>query len=228
MTDLLSLLFPKRCAVCGVRTGSAVLCEECEKKFKALKSPEYEDPSNYFNVKTDSVVWLFEYHDDFVKKLIYSFKYRHSPALAAMLADLLSARIKASSALLPDDLSEAVIVYVPRSAKNVSKHGFDQALMLATALSRRLNVKVIRLYKHVAGHSEQKKLTRSERLKNASSSFALRKKLAKKGGRGVDLESKTVFIVDDVITTGASVNSCVAKLRGTGYGRIVAVCIAKA
>lgn len=226
MIDLLSLLFPKRCAVCGVRTGSAVLCEECERKFRSLKCPEYEDPSKYFNVKTDSVVWLFEYRDDFVKKLIYSYKYRHSPALAAMLAELLADRIKNGS-VLPDDRGDAVLLFIPRSGKSIKKYGFDQAKMLAKALSKRLGVKVIHMYKHVSGHVEQKRLTKAERLKNASSSFKLKRKLMPKHKGGVDLRGKTAFIVDDVITTGASVNACITKLRGCGYKKAIAVCIAK-
>ncbi|MBO4216931.1 MAG: ComF family protein [Clostridia bacterium] len=223
MIDLLNLLYPKRCAVCGVKTGNRDVCEDCDRKFRALKSPDYEEPSKYFNVKADSVVWLFEYRDDFVKKLIYSYKYRHSPALAKLFAGLLAERIERSG--VPSDA--AVMTFVPRSGRNITEYGFDQAKMLAKALARRLKIKTIQLYKHVPGHTEQKSLTRAERMKNAPSSFRLKRKLAAKSGRGVDLRGKTVFIVDDVITTGASVNSCISKLRGGGYKRVVAVCIAK-
>lgn len=225
MIDILSLLFPRRCAVCGVKTGSRLFCDECERKTGALKSPDYEEPSKYFNVKTDSVVWLFEYRDDYVKKLIYSYKYRHSPALADYFAGMLAEKIGRNGVL--SDESGAVMTFVPRSGKNISKYGFDQAKLLAKALSKRLGIKVIQLYKHVPGHTEQKSLTKAERLKNAPSSFRLKRKLMPKDKRGVDLRGKTIFIVDDVVTTGASVNSCVAKLRGSGYKRAIAVCIAK-
>ncbi len=227
MTDLLSILFPEKCAVCGIRTGNRVLCEECEKKLSALKSPDYDEPSNYFNVKADCVVWLYEYRDGVAKDLIYSYKYRHNPALARMLAGLLCDRITGAKTLPAPNDKNAVITFVPRSGRNVSRYGFDQARLLAKTLSKKMKIKFMPLFSHTGGGRDQKTLTRAERIRSAPSSYKLRRKLLTKNGRGVDLRGKTVFLIDDVITTGASVNACVNRLKGSGAEKIVAVCIAK-
>lgn len=113
--------------------------------------------------------------------------------------------------------------YVPRSYKSDAHYGLDQAEQLCRSLSRQLGIPYVSLFYRVGTkEAEQKTLSAREREKNVKGRFAINECVWKR------IHSpKCIFLVDDVITTGASISVCTKLLRERYHGEIVAVSLAK-
>ena len=119
------------------------------------------------------------------------------------------------------DADKVRFCYVPRSRRSVSHYGFDQAECLCRTLSGRMGVPFLPLFQR-KGRSdpEQKLLSAREREQNAKQRFALCDAEIPSG-------VECLFLVDDVITTGASASACAALLKGKFSGTIVGVSLAR-
>lgn len=112
------------------------------------------------------------------------------------------------------------VTYVPRSRKSCLKYGTDQSKALAHHLGNVLGMKAETLIgRDPKSNRAQKELTPAEREKNAKEAFF---PLREKG----TCEGKNVILVDDVVTTGASMARCVTILRRMGASRVYCLCIA--
>jgi predicted amidophosphoribosyltransferase len=111
--------------------------------------------------------------------------------------------------------------YVPRSRHSVSHYGFDQAECLCRMLAKRMGAPFLPLFRR-KGRSdpEQKLLSARERVQNAKLRFSV---CDTEIPNGVEC----LFLVDDVITTGASTSACAALLKGQFLGAIVGVSLAR-
>ena len=117
---------------------------------------------------------------------------------------------KASSALT------TVIVYLPRAAHNMMESGVDQARQLALALARATGFPVKRAIVRRRDRISQKQLSRSARAKNVRDVFFV------KG----DVEGVRVLLLDDVVTTGATMSEAARLLREAGAAEVIAVSVA--
>lgn len=113
--------------------------------------------------------------------------------------------------------------YVPRSYKSEESEGLDQAECLCRALARRYGTVPTPLFRRSGvKEAEQKTLTAREREKNVRHLFEIDEATFKKLG-----EAACIVIVDDVITTGASVSACAGLLKKRFSGEIVALSLAR-
>ncbi len=115
------------------------------------------------------------------------------------------------------NLNNTVITNVPRRRSSVRKYGFDHAEMLAKSLSKEIGIEYKKLLVSRAKKDQKKSRDKYERKKNAE--FDYRK-------NPPDISGKNVIIIDDIITTGASIASCATLLRGLGAKRITALALA--
>jgi ComF family protein len=115
---------------------------------------------------------------------------------------------------------ELCFTHVPRSKTGIAKDGFDQAKMLAMALSKRTKLPHETFLLRKKGGKPQKTLSFDERAQNVCGAFRLK--------RGADLCGKTVILVDDVVTTGATASECAKLLYDGGAAEVICLCIAKA
>ena len=143
--------------------------------------------------------------------LIYSLKRDNRNDVLEFLTDELAAAISNSI----DSLDNCVFINVPRRRREVAKYGIDHAKLLAKSLAKRFSAEY---YQPLISKSKQaqKKTTGPERIKNAQ--FAI-KRTAK------DLSGKTVIIVDDIVTTGASMGTCATLVRGLSPKKIIGATI---
>lgn len=120
--------------------------------------------------------------------------------------------------------SEAVrFCYVPRSPKNETLYGLDQAEQLCHALAKRLDCEAIPLFCRQGAGKDQKKLSARERAQNVRGRFAVDEEVLAEIPRSV----RCIFLVDDVITTGASIAACAVLLKGRFDGEMVGVSLAR-
>jgi len=114
-----------------------------------------------------------------------------------------------------------VVIPIPLHTKRLRQRGFNQALLLAHAMSTASSIplswdNLVR----VRPTRPQVELTGEERIKNVAGAFAVR--------RLNEITAKRVMLVDDVFTTGATMNECAAVLKDAGAAQVVAFTLARA
>ena len=111
-----------------------------------------------------------------------------------------------------------VVTYAPRRQENLYKYGFDQSRMLAKSLAKKLGIKMICTLVNV-GETEQKGLSKDDRALNAAESYEY---IENSIG-----ENKNIFLVDDIMTSGATLYACAFHLYSAGALNVVPVVFAK-
>ena len=113
-----------------------------------------------------------------------------------------------------------VISCVPLSSKRLRKRGYNQAELLAKEISKNLAIPEKQLLKKIKDNPAQSGTdSTKERLSNVSGVYAL--------NDNAEVSGKTVLLVDDIVTTGATLSECARVLRKEGVARVYAVTLAR-
>lgn len=115
--------------------------------------------------------------------------------------------------------NDAILVSVPRSRSSEARYGFDQSALICKELSILCNIEFVEILKRKRGGKPQKMLTAGERKKNIGRLLYADKKLACK------VNGKTVVLIDDVVTTGASMSACIDILKKAGANGVICVAL---
>jgi len=151
-----------------------------------------------------------------LKELILQFKYNGKLALSGDLSGLISDFLYNN----PDILEGVdMITFVPSSADRVIKRGFNQSKVLAKHLSDSYGIPMADYIEKIASTKNQNELARQDRLSNLKNAFRA------KGS--VNLTGLTILIVDDVMTTGATLNECAIALLKAGAGSVRCLTLAR-
>ena len=224
VSHLLSLLSPKGkvCACCGADLyGHPYFCERCltllpfnnecicSKCGRATPQPCLACLECKANMPAfDAARSAFRYEGDVVR-LVKKFK-TGGQWLAAPFASRMAG-------FFGREFAEAdFLVHVPMTAAAQKKRGYNQSFLLAEELSARTGIPHEReLLVKTRETPPQKELSRRERAENLAGSFRVHERAKCRG--------KTAVIVDDVLTTGATVSACARALKGAGAKRVWAV-----
>jgi ComF family protein len=191
-TSLIDLIFPSRCAVCD-RAGKN-LCEEC-------KNLLWIEPRE-FALSGLAIHTVIKYSDE-TSRLLVSLKDKGQFSLVAELAQMLRPVIEN----LPASESIRYLVPAPSSPENFSKRGFHPMLLLAQAVAINLpNLKVMNCLSFARRVKDQVGLTEPERLANLSFSMELNQSVS----------GRVCYLLDDVVTTGATALEAARVLRFGG------------
>jgi len=212
---LLNLFFPLACLGCG-REG-ARLCPECFAKLK-INPPEANRDSR---LVADHLDWIFiagDYDDPLLKDLIKKFKYQFQIGLGEPLAGFLAEFWR--TARRADEFFS--IVPIPLTRRRLNWRGFNQAEILARHFCTRFNYELAAGLKRIRHRPPQAELKESERLENVSGVFAWSGK-----NSGLNLNGQSLILIDDVTTTGATLNEAARVLREAGAARIYGLVLAK-
>ena len=236
-----SILFPPRCAVCGELLpiaenkydASACLCEGCRGDWERAKlesCPECLCPSHMClcssergKLKKYVLPKLLTYTpgvNNTQNKIIYAAKHTNETRITDFLASELCVslcRYLREERISPD---ECLFSYVPRRRSAISEYGFDQGKRLAREMSRICEGEFCELFSRRRGR-EQKKLGIREREKNVEGAIRLRRSADK------TLRGRVVILVDDLVTTGATLGTAASLVRRAGAERAVVCSIAR-
>ncbi|MFO7938546.1 MAG: ComF family protein [Bacteroidales bacterium] len=205
LEGLLALIFPEACLVCGNKLVSQekYLCTTCLTDIPRTRF--HNDPENIIQ----QIFWgrvPLKYATSFFyftkgsryQKLMHSFKYSQKKEIGLVLGQLLGAELRQYWEDLPD-----CIVPVPLHPKKMRKRGYNQSEWIALGLSRTLKVPVETgiLIRTVANPTQTRK-GRFDRWKNVASIFAIQQQRP----------NSHILLVDDVITTGATLEACAQTL----------------
>ncbi len=207
------------CLLCGEESGPELLCAACAAELPALAEhcPQCALPSPAGAVCGSCLdrpphydrtlaLWRYEFPCD---RLVQALKYRARLALSGFFARSLASRP------LPEvDL----IVPMPLHPKRLAERGFNQALEIARGLARRLGRPIEpRGVLRVKDTPPQTRLPYEERAKNVRGAFLCK----------LDLSGASVAVVDDVMTTGATLNELARALKRAGATRVENFVIAR-
>ena len=221
-STLVNLLFPRRCVVCDnpVNPYGKLICHDCAKTLRYVRGPrcykcgkplsdetmEYCDDCKRHEHEYISGMALFEYKT--VADSIYRFKYRgrreYAKFYGGQLALVFGMKLRA--------LKIQAIVPVPIHKSKMHTRGYNQAKLLADELSKHTKIPVIdNLVIRNKKTVPLKDLSPAERNNNLRGAFKI-------GRNGVKLE--TIIIIDDIYTTGATVDEISRLLHGAGIANV--------
>ena len=197
---LLDIIYPydNKCIICGVE-GFLGICSKCKSEIKRVHQQEE--------------IMAYGYYGGVLKKLILNLKYHKSFIAGKVLADLLC------QIIIEKKLSIDCICYVPISKDSLKKRGFNQCSVLAKNISSILDIPVIDCLVKIKETKEQKLLGKEERMKNILDAFEIKNK--------EKLFKKNILLIDDVYTTGATINECKKNIEKCNINKIYLLTIAK-
>jgi ComF family protein len=239
MPDLLDRIlhwvFPTDCVACGrpaaerrlpffcrgcwetIRPIEGPVCPRCGRPFDSpvalLASPGYLcGPCRKKPPAFDRALSPYRY-EGILEQAIHLFKYRRRDALATPLTDLML--------VWADKLpSISLVMPVPLHPSRLRRREFNQALLLADRIADRLGLPLsFEQLVRVRATRPQTELDRKERARNVRRAFAVREPAG--------LAGQQVLLVDDVLTTGATVNECARVLRRAGVESVTVLTLAR-
>ncbi len=208
----LDLLFPQQCIGCG-QAGS-VLCASCGDSLPRIMPPLCSrcgkpQPSGIlcpgcvsWQTKIDGIRSPFRF-DGLIRQAIHQLKYRNLTALSAPLAKLLN------DYLVTNPLPGEVLVPVPLHPKRLRERGHNQSQRLAKEMSNLNNLPVIDdcLIRNHPTPPQARTATVEERRSNVADAFTC---------VNDSLQGKQVLLIDDVSTSGATLDACAKALKAAG------------
>lgn len=198
--EILDIVYPmeEKCIICRT-DGFIGLCSYCKSRI------------NRATVENGSLSYGF--YGGILKTLILKFKYESDFTAGYMLSKFLIEIIEEK------EIYADIICYVPMTKKSEKKRGFNQCEVIARHIGYHINIPVSDCIKKIKNTKEQKTLTKEERVKNLRGAF--------KVIRVKDIKNKNVILIDDVMTTGATINECKDILKKSGASKITVLTIAK-
>jgi len=209
---LAATLFPPRCGLCGFPGASLDLdlCTVCHADLP-WSERKWTDSS------VQTIALRYEHPvDEMIRQLKYHREFAHARLLGVLLAEVVRERAQPLPKLL---------VPVPLHDARLRERGFNQALAIARYAGRMLGISPARgVVKRLRDTPSQTALDVAERHANVRGAFAVN------GARGLErlLAAQHVAIVDDVVTTGSTVNELRATLLAAGVSRVEIWAVARA
>lgn len=229
--DVSRILFPTYCLICGKETHGELVCEECLREVKRTKGlrcvkcdlPLKSAPKDGMCKRCKRRKWSFSYNRSYgtysgtLKKLLIELKYHDHPRLAVLFSSYLIKLIMDSDL----NLNKSIITFVPLSNRAKRNRGYNQTYLMAREISKRLGIPCYSVLKFRRQPLEQINLSEEERLENMKDIFTVDKNYI------VDVIGKNVILIDDVFTTGATVEGCSRALKTYGAQRVCSFTVAR-
>jgi len=208
--SILNTLLPFKCL--GCHQIGEIVCQKCLDKIIVLNKWE----TNFYSIK--KIVTIFDYQQPLLKKMIKSFKY--SPYNFNVLKELSPLFIKClkQSPLALNYLTknEFILVPIPLSRQKLAKRGFNQAELIAQELAIAFNWSLKKSLKKVKQTPSQTNLSREQRKLNVQNIFKIQGEI-----------TPNIILIDDILTTGATLEQAANTLYQAGAKKIWAIVLAQ-
>jgi competence protein ComFC len=228
--SLLDFLFPKHCIQCKIfgsylcpkcfsyvtfaETGFCVVCQRAA--VGGLTHPLCKRSLTIDGVFSSLV------YKGVVKKLVYQFKYQpYLTSLKPLLIDFFYEGLIQKETCYRLLQSQTVFVPIPLHVSKFRKRGYNQSQLLAQGLGQKLDIPVLDMLERIKETKTQVGLLQKERSENIKGAFGLRKPYAEKVK-----DLSTVFLVDDVVTSGATLKEAAKALKKAGIEQVFGITLA--
>lgn len=225
--SLIDLIYPKRCYVCGSDSKESI-CSTCVSSFYFIDSPvcqkcgkpttievdecrECRDKSIHFSTARSTA-----FYEGNLREAIHKFKYDNGKSLGDVFAKLSYKILKEEKKFFNIDM----VTYVPLGRKKELERGYNQSKLIAESISSLISKPCVSILVRVRETEDQNKLDMEKRHTNVKNVFLVSKK--------INIKRKRILLIDDVYTTGATVNECSKMLKAAGAEEVRVLTIARA
>jgi ComF family protein len=210
---ILDLLFPKKCVGCGKE--GIWFCSDCITRISCQELPYTRLSSS----NLDGLIAVAHFKDP-LKEAIHALKYDGVKELAEPLSNLLVQHLKDERLRFVRQM-EPLLIPIPLHKSKEIERGFNQSALLSEKLGQKLNLKTEKNFlvktKKTPAQVKLKGKERRENVKNVFSFVGDKKKI----------KGKTILLVDDVMTTGSTLNECAKVLKRAGAKKVWGLVLAK-
>ncbi|MCJ8328963.1 MAG: ComF family protein [Lentisphaeria bacterium] len=226
MQSILKRIYPELCPICKKSEQKKSACDSCIKKLEFLPRPVCEKCGGFLDNRSsicldcqsqarawDSAYSIFIFEGT-ARESIMRFKYSGDMTMIPYFAECAYKELTRKEQPRID-----MVVPVPLHWMKLILRGFNQAEVIATELSRHLNCDTANVLKRRRWTKSQSTLSRTKRRENLKQVFHAKK--------GIDLSNKHILLVDDVFTTGATLNSCTRVLKRAGAEKVHILTLAR-
>jgi ComF family protein len=209
LDSIFNFIMPRKCSFCGKITSGEDICSEC-----MAQLPWRERTS--VDIDYADSCWAPLWYEGNAAAAIKRFKFSGAQQLDECLGRLMYECIAASPSSGFD-----VVTWVPVNFVRRQKRRYDQAYLLAKTVARHMGVKCRRMLVKQHNILPQYKMSGSaQRKANVSGAYRL--------CSGTNPEGLRILLIDDIVTTGSTLNECSRLLLTAGAQSVVCLCIAKA
>ena len=217
---LIAFVAPHNCLSCN-KEGS-LLCSDCsgalgelppERCFRCNRlSPKSKTCPTCRKVSSHNHIWIRSEYKELTKELVHKLKFERAIASAEVIAE-------AIVRVLPEDVHGFIIIPIPTATSRKRQRGYDQSVMIARHVAKLTNLPMHQYLLRI-GQSRQVGSKKADRIIQLTDAYRVihRKKLL----------GKHVILVDDVMTTGATLESAAKILRSVGVKRVDGLVFARA
>lgn len=207
---LMDLLFPPRCALCGkVAAPGTLICGDCARECTCAEAERRISLGENGNTISCRVPYRYEGK---VRDAIIRFKFHGQTRSAAFFG-------RQIAALFQDAPVFDLVTAVPISAKRRKARGYNQSELVARQAAARLSLPYAETLEKTRDNREQHRLAKPERRQNVKNVYAPVAGAVPNGAR--------VLLVDDIVTTGATLAECARTLYAVGAGSVFCAAIAE-
>jgi ComF family protein len=191
----------------GCKAHDVLLCKNCKKDiiFKISKNQEYKYIDTVYTCCRSSVL---------LRKIIHFLKYKYKEEVVVLLGDLM---VDVEELFTNENI---ILIPVPLHYKKLFKRGFNQAELLSRYISKQKGCPTLNVLERNKDTQSQALLGRKQRIENMIGAFKM------KDGYEKEI-SKTVILVDDVLTTGSTLDNCAKELKDNGFKKVYGLCLSR-
>ncbi len=224
LTLLIDIIFPSACVSClkPVTVTDRLLCRECRSKISPAEEKCPRCSGRVFRgecgICSDREFYLAKNitltdYSGVMKSIMLNLKFHHRKSLAHHLGEI------GSLGLIDSGLDFDIITYVPMNRKKQWKRGFNQSRLISKNVSKKLKKPFLQLLKENFRSITQKDLGYRERFINVLGRYSPVNRSR--------IQGRKILIIDDIFTTGATLNECARVLMDSGAKGVFSLTIAR-
>lgn len=226
---IIDLLFPITCIVC--EDEGEFICVPCKQKLKKLEHQHCiicQKPAifglTHANCKNkytaDALISVYDYHDENVSKIIIAGKYKFIFSVFEIFGKIIAKQIQSTHyALLT---THYVLVPIPLHSSRKRWRGFNQSEILCQTIAKYLNLSTANVLRRTKITKTQKNLDKESRQKNMKDAFGINISYPI-----LNILNRNIILVDDVTTTGTTLNQAVKILKQNGASKVICLTVAR-
>ena len=209
----MDLFFSPICGICG-KLNKDGLCNKCKIQLEKVAENDILK-QDLEDIYIKELIYIFKY-EGIIRKLILDYKFHEKPYIYVCFVNFVLKNEKIFEKLQSYD----TIIPVPISKKRMKERGYNQSLLIAKKLSREVKIPLqVNCLLKTKNIIEQSKLNKEQRKQNIQNVYELK--------NGEILNNKRILLIDDIYTTGSTVNECAKILQQARPEKIDVLVLAK-
>ncbi|NQT22846.1 MAG: ComF family protein [Candidatus Omnitrophica bacterium] len=228
IAPIINIIYPPFCEICCIKLKieEKYICSSCLKKIRINMPPFCRKCSRHLSNKRDlcweclsqnfhiEQVWSWGIYRDVLKQYIYHLKYKHKPYLINILKDHLYEFFEQNQIIEYVD----ILCPIPLYPSKLKERTFNQSEVLANIIHKRYKIDSCEMIRKTRHTIAQNRLNKKQRHENIKGSFTLNRNV---------LRGKNILLIDDILTTGATLNECARVLLEGGAKKVYGFTLAR-